>query len=132
MENERENEGEDVNLGDNTVVIDVEEARAGLVVAGDHRADGKAHAAVLVEHVREELARSSHRDGRPVAERVQAAVAAEVALPEQAICCTACHRAHQTRVDLDDLLHRGGSCEDKTAEDNELLYSTRYVIDIIQ
>ena len=93
-----------------TVIVNIVQLRARLVPATNHRADRKPVPAVRVERVGQQLRGCGHADALLVAQLVEPALHAEVALPEGAVRCAAGHRAEQVRVDLDDLLHALRGC----------------------
>lgn len=96
------------------VVVDVVQLWAALVPAGDHGAHTEAVSAILVHGVGKQLGSGSHRDALLVAQLVDAALAAQVALPVLAVRRAARHGAEQEGVDLNHFLHalRGCVCSD--------------------
>merc|ERR1712137_772881 len=77
------------------VRVDVEEREARGVAASDHSTHGQTHALVVVDNVAEDLGGGADGDTFLVAELVEAALAAKLALPEHAVCGTAGHGAEQ-------------------------------------
>ena len=90
------------------VVVDVVELGPRVVPVRDHGAHAEAVAAVGAHGVGKELGGGGDSDTLLVAELVEAALHAQVALPEGAVGRAAGHGAKEEGVDLDDLLHVAG------------------------
>ena len=97
---------ESLALESSAVAVHVVQPRTVEVPPRHHGAHGEALAAVAVQGVGQELGRAAHGDALAVLELVEAALDAEVALPELAVRGAAGHGAEEVGVDLDHLLHR--------------------------
>mmetsp|Transcript_3629 Transcript_3629/g.10457 ORF Transcript_3629/g.10457 Transcript_3629/m.10457 type:complete len:254 (+) Transcript_3629:286-1047(+) len=88
-----------------SIAVYVIEARALRVPPGNHCPHRQAHPAVRKHVVGQQLRGGAHADAPLIVELKQAALHAEVALPEGAVSSASGHRAEKEWVDFDHLLY---------------------------